>query len=190
MKKMIFGAVMVLAIGMGVIQVEAGCDYSLPRKHNLSKREKRDLSILLSNAAVKGRVREVEQLALQGAEVDYIIDGGNTALMYAAERGYIETINILIALGADVDHANKCGNTALIWAARASQYETARILLLNGANVNHKNNDGQDALYWAGRSLRSNNNREATVNVIKQGIAGELKCPHHEKIKSAAKVAS
>jgi ankyrin repeat protein len=189
MKKMIFGAVMVLAIGMGVIQVEAGCDYSLPRKHNLSKQEKRDLSILLSNAAVRGRVKEIEQLSLQGAEVDYIIDGGNTALMYAAERGHIETINILIALGAEVDHANNDGNTALIWAARKSQYESARILLLNGANVNHKNKVGQDALQWAEWSIRSNN-REATVNVIKQGIAGELKCPHHEKIKSAAKVAS
>ena len=93
--------------------------------------------------------KEIEDLILQGADVNQKDNDGSTALMNASYYGHKEMVGILLEGGADVNQKDKYGQTELMRASYCGHKEVVGILLEGGADVNQKDNDGETALIWA-----------------------------------------
>ena len=63
----------------------------------------------LARAAHNGHLHTVQFLVEQGADVDALDIGDNTALHWAAMRGHVEIVNFLLQNGADKTFKNKQG---------------------------------------------------------------------------------
>ena len=68
---------------------------------------------ILLKAARHGQIDILQGLLGEGANVNSIDCGGNTALMWAAWYGHIDTVKLLLDNGADVNIKNNDGDTVL-----------------------------------------------------------------------------
>jgi ankyrin repeat protein len=101
---------------------------------------------------VKGRLKIVKALVLDGIDVDSrVFPGGPTAMMLAASEGHSEIVLFLLEEEADVNVRNETRESALIWATQSGHTEVVKILLLEGANVNARSEDGNTAFTIAAR---------------------------------------
>ena len=116
---------------------------------NLSETEQRKLNTELIEAAKAGKKEKVEELLLQGAQIDGEEKYDWTALMGAAYYGRKETAELLIANGANVNERSNHGYTALMGAACNGHKEIVEFLIAKGANVNERSNVGWTALKYA-----------------------------------------
>lgn len=125
MKKTLLGAVMALAISIGITQVDAAP---------------------IHEAARTGDTLEMEHL-LQNGEIDLNIKHkGRTPLMWAAAKGHRDVVTQLLKAGADVDVQASDGFTALM----LSKDTNIIVQLLKArADVNIKSPSGWTALSWA-----------------------------------------
>ncbi len=108
-------------------------------------------------AAISDRPEMVEPLIEAGAELDFVNNKGNTALMIALNyfRKNKESATLLIEAGAKVSLKNKEGKTALMIAA--SHYNSPIVKLIEaGANLNSQNNKGYTALMIAASDSKEN----------------------------------
>jgi ankyrin repeat protein len=84
-----------------------------------------------------------------GADVNWVDEVENTALLYAVESGkneYLEAIRLLLTAGADSNVLDEFGNTPLLIAVQEQDVNAINVLLEDpNINVNF-NSDGETAL--------------------------------------------
>lgn len=97
-------------------------------------------------AALKGRLRLVEQLLARGADVNKT---GWTPLHYAATSGHAEVVKLLLEKHAYIDAESPNGTTPLMMAAHYGNPGVTKLLLEEGADVKLKNQFGLSALDFA-----------------------------------------
>lgn len=119
----------------------------------------------LMHAADEGKVKEVEDLLLRGADPNKPADNFQepyTPLMLAAYQGHVEVVQRLIKGGASVDREEEGdGWTALLFAAKEGNSDVVSLLLSAKANPNWYVDDDCTAL-----SLASHNGHEEVVKEL------------------------
>lgn len=103
----------------------------------------------LMYAAQIGHFNVVDELLLQGANVDAEDEDNWTALLYAAKEGHFDIVNKLIESGAKLDHRDMGGWTALMWACYKGYVELASLLLKHGSSANVYDKNHISCLVWA-----------------------------------------
>ena len=101
---------------------------------------------LIHDAARDGVIDQLEQLILQGVDVNGTDESQKTALHYASEQGHDDVVVFLLTNGADVNHEDEQAQTALILASARGQEEIVERLLAAGADANHADRDGATAI--------------------------------------------
>lgn len=101
----------------------------------------------LHEAVKNNKVKEVESLLKEGADVNSKAPGLFTPLHVAATYGFKEITEYLIQNGADVNAKDTGGFTPIHVAAVTGQMEIAEILMKNGALVNERINRNDNANY-------------------------------------------
>ena len=96
-------------------------------------------------AVAQNDAARVSQLLEAGADVNAVMEGGNTALMVGAKYGREEICRLLLDKGALINQANNEGNTALMVAVTAGRRKVVQLLLSRKADLTVKNRDGMDA---------------------------------------------
>jgi len=96
----------------------------------------------LHHAYAKGRINNIELLAMRGADVNHKKENGETLLFDAR----LDSARALLKNGADINIRRNDGNTALHCAFEKMEYIYAGFLLENGANPDIKNNNGEIAI--------------------------------------------
>ena len=89
----------------------------------------------LMRAALDGDTDLVEQLLLQGADINQRDDYDRTALMFAVVNRHYETMKVLLEHGADVNATSNEGGTPLIGAALVGDLRMVQALLDKGAET-------------------------------------------------------
>jgi len=112
------------------------------------------LSELFVEAAKQGEAVKLEELLLQGVDVNYQESkGAYTALIKACRMQRIECVKTLLANGAQINKASHNGWTAFIEACRVGHQDLAEMLLTTkGLQMNFKNGMGWTALVEACRN--------------------------------------
>jgi ankyrin repeat protein len=83
--------------------------------------------------------RTVRYLLEKGADVKYLLPGGEDYLMRAAERTNPNLVRLLLEKGLDPHRASESGDTALTDSYRYPEQGIARLLISAGADVNAAN---------------------------------------------------
>jgi ankyrin repeat protein len=83
--------------------------------------------------------RTVRYLLDKGADVKYLLPGGEDYLMRAAERTDPNLVRLLLEKGVDPHRASESGDTALTDSYRYPEQGIARLLISAGADVNAAN---------------------------------------------------
>ena len=112
-----------------------------------SKPKVNEISTLLHQAALTGRVGTAKALLKRGAWVDAKADGGRTPLHQAARSGHVRVAKVLLSQAAQVDAKTDGGRTPLHEAARSGHVDVAKVLLSQGAQANLRTEDGWTPLH-------------------------------------------
>jgi ankyrin repeat protein len=110
----------------------------------------------LIQAAIKGKIKEVEFSFTRKAKVNATDKEGNTALHHASRFGYLDIVEVLLAHGANVNSSNFKLNTPLHMVAHNGSLEVTKMLLEKGADIDALNSEEQSALNIAIKSKHSN----------------------------------
>lgn len=97
-------------------------------------------------AAIQGKQQRVQNILVQGIDVNGRVTGGRTALMAAAYSGNFRIAKLLLTYGANVNLNDKQGNTALMDAIIFGDPRIVKLLITGGADVNVANAQGEGAL--------------------------------------------
>lgn len=103
----------------------------------------------LAGAAAAGRVQQVRDLLLDGADVNARGPGERTPLMNAAAGGNLQTSRLLLAAGAEVNLVDARGRSALMEASAFGHAGLVKLLIGLGADVNLTDKTGLSALKLA-----------------------------------------
>ncbi|MCH8497871.1 MAG: ankyrin repeat domain-containing protein [Marinobacter sp.] len=130
-------------------------------------------STVLIEAAARGDLKQLRQLARQGVSLNARAPQG-TALGVAAEAGQEQVVWFLLGEGADVELANADGRTPLMAAAAAGHRRVVQMLLAAGAQVNARNSAEETAVTLAARrgslsTLKVLITGGGDVNVVQHG---------------------
>ncbi len=101
---------------------------------------------ILIKAAESGKLKVVQYLVDNGADIHLRTKFENTALMGASLFGYLDVVEYLISRGANINDRNAGGETALMRAAGQRHLEIVKCLLQNGADINSRDRFGGTAL--------------------------------------------
>ena len=82
-----------------------------------------------------GDAEQVNQLLVQGADVNETDQGGCSSLFLAARQGCVSVVRLLLEAGADMNIVNLGGNTAVMRAVSAGHVDVVRLLLEADADV-------------------------------------------------------
>ena len=105
--------------------------------YNIDEKNAYDRSILHKAAYYSGSATLLENLIMQGAEVNARDKGAWTPLHLAAKNGHVEALKILLENGANVNVKDiKHGWTPLHIAIVSKQYKAANILIRAGSSIN------------------------------------------------------
>jgi bla regulator protein blaR1 len=142
-------ALLVSAIAPGV---EITHTYaSAPQTRN-AKIKTRALNRALLEATEDGKIKDVQELLAEGADINGVVEGDGTALIIAARAGDKPMVQFLLQQGADPNVAAKGDGNALIMAADAGHLEIVDLLLNSGARVNDVVQGDENALIKASGS--------------------------------------
>ena len=117
----------------------------------------------LTDAAARGDLKQVRQLARQGASLNARAPQG-TALGVAAEAGHEQVVWFLLGERVDLELAAADGRTPLMAAAAAGHRRVVQMLLAAGAQVNARNSAEETAVTLAAR--------RGSLSTLKALIAG------------------
>ncbi len=84
-------------------------------------------------ASSEGELPLVEQLLVDGLDVDTADASGRTLISLAAQRGNVDAVELLLRHGAGVNARDAAGMTPLVWAERAGQRAAVALLRRRGA---------------------------------------------------------
>ncbi len=100
--------------------------------------------------AVKfGLEHSVNQLIVDGADVNIQNNNNTTPLHLAAFNGHKEIVELLIGAGAYINRTNTNGTSPLHFAAYRGHEEIVQLLIDYGAYIDIPNNNWQTPLIWA-----------------------------------------
>lgn len=145
----------------------------------------------LHAAASFGRLDVIRLLVEQGAMVDAVGPGGQTALHLASHEGQIEVVEQLLRLGANL-HAVTSEDrlTPLHVAAIGGHTDVAAMLIARGAAVSAKASKGATPLVYAliyshGKTadLLMNHSEEADLRELANTLAKQGEQPGAEEVK-------
>jgi ankyrin repeat protein len=85
----------------------------------------------------------IDELLLQGADVDKVSFDGKSVLHYAVLESQLSTVLKLIPKVNDINHKDKQGNTALHFAVLSCSLDIVTALVNSGADVSATNNNGR-----------------------------------------------
>ena len=126
----------------------AGANPNLKIKFNVGA-QNHDLPIIIM-ISIKNQFKNlIPLLAQYGANLNYRLKNGSTALKSSIALGNNDISKMLIDSGADVNITDKENNTPLMTAAFQGQKDIVRELILHKADVNAKGKDGDTALMFA-----------------------------------------
>ncbi|WP_103666799.1 ankyrin repeat domain-containing protein [Pseudanabaena sp. BC1403] len=131
----------------------------------------------LGEAAMYGKLAEVQKLLASGADPNIITECGKSPLMLAAMYGHKNVISALLKAGTDPNLAGDEefdeGMTALMYIASSffasNRAEVIKFLVEHGANVDLQNDKGKTALMVAGE------NTDAVKALIEMGANLDLR---------------
>ena len=126
------------------IALECKKDYAAQRLKKFGGIEKGRIESRIVKLAEKGKLRELQEAIISGANVNAATLGGTTALMLAASENNLEAVNLLLKAKADVNSCDGDGETALMYAL--DNPNIVEVLLKAGADINIKDEDGCTAL--------------------------------------------
>jgi ankyrin repeat protein len=112
--------------------------YQFVHAQNTSEDESQTLTFLnneLGWAAKNGDIEKINELLAAGVDVDVLVDGAHTPLMFAVYYGHYEIAKILIGKGANVNAAHSIDHTVLYHALESRRLCTEIIQLLVEAGV-------------------------------------------------------
>ena len=116
----------------------------------------------IHEAVKSGNLAQVQQLAVQGVDINEKAVRDETPLIIAALAGRGEIVNYLLQRGAEIDARNSSGMSSLHAAAYSGHSDIVSLLIAKGANVNDaSNNFGVTPLH-----LASEENQLETVKVL------------------------
>ena len=110
------------------------------------------LNRALLEASEDGKLKDVEELLAEGADINGIVEGDGTALIVAASAGNKPMVQFLLQQGADPNVAAKGDGNALIKAADEGHVEIVELLLNSGVRVNEIVEGDENALIKASGS--------------------------------------
>ena len=110
------------------------------------------LNRALLEASEDGKLKDVEELLAEGADINGIVEGDGTALIVAARAGNKPMIQFLLQQNADPNVAARGDGNALIKAAEEGHVEIVDLLLNSGARVNEIVEGDENALIKASGS--------------------------------------
>lgn len=90
---------------------------------------------LLMRAIINNRPDIVQALIAAGANVNYIKEGGYTALYMASQRGFKEIVITLIRANANINILNDVDHSSIAAALDARHMEIVKLLIEAGADV-------------------------------------------------------
>ena len=103
----------------------------------------------LMNAVIARDQAQVEELLLDGANVNAVGRKSRTALLLAICKDNADLVSLLLDFGADTEATDMRGITALIRASRTGDLSVVRVLLERGACSNAVSHWGSTALDYA-----------------------------------------
>ena len=143
-KKIIIATALMVALGpvSGMYAMDA---HEEERKdevaHEMQSTDQRLLiNKRLLDGVKTGNIYAVRQALRDGADVNVMIDGSDSALQIAVCSGFIDIVEVLLVHGVNVDYAPSHGYTALYTAVSFSRVEIVKMLILAGANPYSANN--------------------------------------------------
>lgn len=162
-------ALLVSAIAPGVEITRTYASASQTQNKN-TKIKTKALNRALLEASEDGKLKDVEELLAEGADINGIVEGDGTALIVAARAGNKLVVQFLLQQGADPNVAASGDGNALIMAAKEGHAEIVDLLLNSGARVNEIVEGDENALIQASGSghvnvVQSLLSRGADVNM-------------------------
>lgn len=144
-------ALLVSAIAPGLEITRTYASVSQTQGKN-TKIKTRALNRALLEASEDGKLKDVEELLAEGADINGIVEGDGTALIVAAHAGNKPLVEFLLQQGADPNVAATGDGNALIMAAEEGHTEIVDLLLNHGARVNEIVEGDENALIKASGS--------------------------------------
>ena len=99
--------------------------------------------VTIINTCYRGNDVEAQQLIMEGADVNWKNEYGDTPLIWAPDNGPVSVVPLLLNKGANIHHKTNSGGTVLNYVAIDGQDEVVWLLIERGANLHVKDNNGQ-----------------------------------------------
>lgn len=144
-------ALLVSAIAPGLEITRTYASTSQTQSKN-TKIKTKALNRALLEASEDGKLKDIEELLTEGADINGIVEGDGTALIVAARAGNKPVVQFLLQQGADPNVAASGDGNALIMAAEKGRVEIVDLLLNSGARVNEIVEGDENALIKASGS--------------------------------------
>jgi|GEM_PF-1616304 len=97
-------------------------------------------------AAKLGNLAVIKSLVSRKAvDLNFTLDHGMTALMYAAANGNVNIVKYLVSKKIAINAQDPNGTTALMWAAYKGKINVVKTLVQAGADISIKRDDGDTA---------------------------------------------
>lgn len=119
-------------------------------------------------SASKGNLNKVRASLKSGANVNFKMANGVTAILVASAKGYYPIVSFLISKKADVNISDKRGITPLMAASANGFLRIVNTLIKNRADVNVKDKRNKNALHYAVGSRKPARAKIAKI-LIKSG---------------------
>ena len=110
----------------------------------------KDFSFDLIRHSEHGDIEKMKEDIAAGAEINFKVAKGATAMTGAARYGKLDAVKFLVEQGGNAHITDGCGSTALITASRNGNMDLVRYLLEElHADINHRDRFGWSPLYCA-----------------------------------------
>ncbi len=104
-------------------------------KAEIAKNRFHNINRNFLKAAKNGNIFALNNALLEGADINYADENGDTALMLASKNSQINIVDVLLKLNVDINVINKYGKTAIAIATERPSIDIINLLLDQKANI-------------------------------------------------------